>query len=237
MTASNEELLALADEFDAGTAKALASGYMEFDENFVREREMISSALRHAAQSGGEVRVKPLEWLACADGTHHDTGCQYEVEHLGKSWRAIRAVTCGGSYICDADTIELAKAAAQADYEQRIRSALVHPTPAPSGNEALRKATIAECIRELQTSYPDHAWLNAACAALRQLADAALSTPAPAQQAVDVEAVKRAQPAIDNLINHQEQCDQDGVMVKVSRQALDEVLALINGGRDAEVKS
>lgn len=55
----------------------------------------------------------------------------------------------------------------------------------------------------------------------------------PAQQAVDVEAVKAAWPAIDQLTNHQEQCDQDGVMVKVSRQALDEVLALINGGRDA----
>lgn len=60
-----------------------------------------------------------------------------------------------------------------------------------------------------------------------------LSSLTPAQQAVDVEAVKHAQPAIDNLINHQEQCDQDGVMVKVSRQALDEVLALINGVRDA----
>lgn len=68
--------------------------------------------------------VKPLEWLACADDTHHDTGCQYEVEQLGKYWRVVRGVTCGGSYICDAATLDGAKAAAQADYEQRIRSAL-----------------------------------------------------------------------------------------------------------------
>lgn len=35
-------------------------------------------------------------------------------------------------------------------------------------------------------------------------------------------------PAVENLACHQEQCDMDGVMVKVSRQALDEVLELIN---------
>jgi hypothetical protein len=31
--------------------------------------------------------------------------------------------------------------------------------------------------------------------------------------------------AVENLARHQEQCDMDGVMVKVSRQALDEVLS------------
>lgn len=34
--------------------------------------------------------------------------------------------------------------------------------------------------------------------------------------------------AIDNLTHHQEQCDMDGVMVKVSRQALDEVLRYLS---------
>lgn len=33
--------------------------------------------------------------------------------------------------------------------------------------------------------------------------------------------------AIVNLVNHQQQCDEDGVMVQVSRQALCEVLAYI----------
>jgi len=35
-------------------------------------------------------------------------------------------------------------------------------------------------------------------------------------------------PAVENLACHQEQCDMDGVMVKVSRRALDEVLEAIN---------
>lgn len=35
-------------------------------------------------------------------------------------------------------------------------------------------------------------------------------------------------PAVENLSCHQEQCDADGVMVKVSRQALDEVLNAVN---------
>lgn len=35
-------------------------------------------------------------------------------------------------------------------------------------------------------------------------------------------------PAVENLSVHQEQCDRDGVMVKVSRQALDEVLNAVN---------
>jgi hypothetical protein len=35
-------------------------------------------------------------------------------------------------------------------------------------------------------------------------------------------------PAVENLSCHQEQCDMDGCMVKVSRQALDEVLEAIN---------
>jgi hypothetical protein len=35
-------------------------------------------------------------------------------------------------------------------------------------------------------------------------------------------------PAVENLACHQEQCDTDGCMVKVSRQAMDEVLEAIN---------
>lgn len=34
--------------------------------------------------------------------------------------------------------------------------------------------------------------------------------------------------AVENLASHQEQCDMDGMMVKVSRQALDEVLEAVN---------
>ncbi len=37
----------------------------------------------------------------------------------------------------------------------------------------------------------------------------------------------RPQAAIDALTNHQVQCDEDGVMIQVSRQALDEVLTYL----------
>jgi len=41
-------------------------------------------------------------------------------------------------------------------------------------------------------------------------------------------ALNEIAPAVENLTCHQEQCDMDGVMVKVSRQALDQVLGTIN---------
>jgi len=40
--------------------------------------------------------------------------------------------------------------------------------------------------------------------------------------------------AIEQLTNHQQQLDQDGIMVGVSRQAVDEVLASL-AARDAEI--
>jgi hypothetical protein len=36
--------------------------------------------------------------------------------------------------------------------------------------DTARREAIKECIETLQSSYPDHAWLNAACAALGSLA-------------------------------------------------------------------
>lgn len=41
------------------------------------------------------------------------------------------------------------------------------------------------------------------------------------------DAAARPQAAIANLDNHQVQCDKDGVMIQVSRQALDEVLTYL----------
>ena len=43
-----------------------------------------------------------------------------------------------------------------------------------------------------------------------------------------LDALNAVAPAVENLSVHQEQCDRDGVMVKVSRQALDEVLNAVN---------
>jgi len=69
--------------------------------------------------------IKPLVWIKCGDGTHHDAHCQYELETDGRFWRVIKGVTGGTSYVANASTLDAAKAAAQADYEARIRSALV----------------------------------------------------------------------------------------------------------------
>lgn len=43
-----------------------------------------------------------------------------------------------------------------------------------------------------------------------------------------LDALNAAAPALESLNTRQEQCDEDGVMVKVSRQALDEVLSAVN---------
>lgn len=70
------------------------------------------------------VKVKPLEWRDCTDGTSHDDGCLYEVEKDGKFWRVLKAVTGGGRYVCHAATLEAAKAAVQSHHEARILAAL-----------------------------------------------------------------------------------------------------------------
>ena len=80
----------------------------------------------------GRVRVKALEWVECKDGTLHDPHCQYELETDGGMWRVTKAVTGGGSYVADCDTLAAAKAAAQADYKARILAAL---DPAPDNSD------------------------------------------------------------------------------------------------------
>lgn len=44
----------------------------------------------------------------------------------------------------------------------------------------------------------------------------------------DTEAVTKVQPAIDQLRNHQQQLDMDGIFVGVSRQAIYEVLEFVD---------
>lgn len=50
--------------------------------------------------------VKPLERIECEYGTFHDPNCQYELETGGSFWRATKGVTGGGSYVCDAGSLE-----------------------------------------------------------------------------------------------------------------------------------
>lgn len=72
---------------------------------------------------------------------------------------------------------------------------------------------------------------------LGEMIDAALNAtppaPTPSAAAPDLrrlvlDLLNDVAPAVENLACHQEQCDQDGVMVKVSRQALEEVLSAVN---------
>jgi len=88
-------------------------------------RATIAQIDAEPAAPGPQPTVKPLGWIECQDGTAHDPDCQYELETDGGFWRVTRGVTGGTSYVCNCSTIEEAKAAAQADYEHRILSALV----------------------------------------------------------------------------------------------------------------
>lgn len=84
------------------------------------------------------VRVRPLDWVSCADGSFHDSGCLYEITPEGSErrryWRLTRAVTGGGGYLCDCSSLEAAKAAAQDHHAARIRGAI--EMPALSGGAA-----------------------------------------------------------------------------------------------------
>ena len=53
-------------------------------------------------------------------------------------------------------------------------------------------------------------------------------SPGPDVRCRVLDILNAVAPAVENLAGHQEQCDMDGVMVKVSRQALDEVLNAVN---------
>lgn len=76
------------------------------------------------------VQVKSLEWRGLE--AHSSVGL-YRVQRLGDKWEPLHL----GAYmlpkihgvVAALDTLEEAQAVAQADYESRIRSAVVVPTP------------------------------------------------------------------------------------------------------------
>jgi hypothetical protein len=81
------------------------------------------------------VRVKPLEWEPAREGFCKWRATTpfsvYEVAKYGKQW----AVYFNDDLIAEPEGEEAAKAAAEADYRERILSALV-PTPAPDAEPA-----------------------------------------------------------------------------------------------------
>lgn len=86
------------------------------------------AAERIASLEAG-LAIKPLEWVKHnIEGTlwsSQVTCCgEYFVRHDGEHWLALTGVVISKETSCDA-----AKAAAQAHYEARIRSALLNPGP------------------------------------------------------------------------------------------------------------
>lgn len=109
--------------------------------------ELILAARRvSSAPSFADVRVKPLRWDD--KGYAVSAGGEYSVEHLEGGWVFEHELSAyQGSFGTEGE----AKAAAQADYERRIRSAL-DIVPAPSfadGIEAAAKRIEAEGAKYL----------------------------------------------------------------------------------------
>ena len=128
----------------------------EFKENFVSNWNR-RAALPHLAAGRAEAaaETEPVAWLPVMvdrsreDPTPEETG-EYETVcavgvyyidmYFGSDSYGWRVTLNGADDIADKDDPDAAKAAAQADYEQRIRSALVSapaaPSDAPCGNAA-----------------------------------------------------------------------------------------------------
>lgn len=98
----------------------------------------IARAVLTAALSQGQdgtVEVKPLEWRESGDWTAVLLADLYRIEDQGRNWPTDRYwLDFNEHRLGKFDTLDEAKAAAQADYEKRILSALT--TPPPQGEVA-----------------------------------------------------------------------------------------------------
>lgn len=110
------------------------------------------------------------------------------------------------------------------------------PTPSKPDLDALaEKIESATMLRRRLPGLGDFAITYAEKAAvvkaLRHLASKPSLYEAGLREAFRREILDRlnlAAPAVENLTEYQEQCDADGIMVKVSRQAVDEVVKAVN---------
>jgi len=104
---------------------------MAFDENDWPARKATPGAV-------AEPCVNQLEWREhsgahCAEDEFERTYNTYSVFPHG--WRL--TIDCRPLGTSDFSSLEAAKAAAQADYERRVRSALTHPAPASDGADKI----------------------------------------------------------------------------------------------------
>lgn len=90
------------------------------------------------SEAGTSVEVKPLEWKTYGDFEHSAKalGGHYIImRRAPASGERFILHTMGRDLKADCGTLDEAKALAQADYEQRIRRALIQPTPAETEGE------------------------------------------------------------------------------------------------------
>lgn len=146
----NDELLArcrsFIDEQSCGEwdDKAINEDAAKLYEFVQREA---ASALRLAAQSPEPVTVKPLVWVDHRPDSFPEPAWSaqtpfgfYNIEEVSASDCPAYVVRLHAHrFVADKDSLDDAKAAAQADYEARIRSALVN-APMSASDGALRKA-------------------------------------------------------------------------------------------------
>ena len=154
----SDELLALATEImdwhdcadgdvDAGNGHFRLVCLNDSEQQRLNLRAVLreaASALRLAAQSPEPVTVKPLEWNEYTD--ERGGPDWWDAETLAGTYYGIALLVDGFFVEYDYTAVakglhdlDAAKAAAQADYEQRIRSALVN-APQSASDGALREA-------------------------------------------------------------------------------------------------
>ncbi len=117
-----QEFARLVKEYHEGDDRTKPEAWNLLADYAVDNADAISAAL--SDKQAGEVKIKPLEWNRDDDTASVDIGATYCLEKRA----GYCALVTMAAKVLQRDvfpTLASAKAAAQADYEQRIRSALV----------------------------------------------------------------------------------------------------------------
>lgn len=135
-----------------------------------------------------QVAVKPLEWVEETDGSGWYAlfmGYQFAIR---KTSRGFRYWCFDASYATFYPTLEAAKAAAQADYEARIRSALT-VQPSPDVVEIDLRAVMMEEIEDAASQSP---WVPPEYTMNEVVSDCCAFLREPRSQSPDVAALVEA---------------------------------------------
>jgi len=97
--------------------------------------------------------VRPLEWRTVGDNWQADTSIGWYVARQGDEPDFAVDLFLSAHPMRSFATLDEAKAAAQADYERRIRSALL-----PSSPDQVKRETIEACARVVDPPEPRGDW-------------------------------------------------------------------------------